>query len=281
MRKRLLIGLITLGLILSSSARAAGDGVVTVEVDSANPPFMYGSANHAIGLYPSIIEAVFALCGTPVAVRAVPWKRAMNDLDYGRAAVGGLYKTRARSRIYDFSAPLFVERIMVVYDKRRPIDFRSLTDLNGKDVGVIAGWSYGDPFDTARQQQRFRVSTDQSDIQTLRKLALGRLDAALVVNEPARALIKAMGLTQLQIAPVPLAENPVYLAFNKTARATALLNDFNTRLQELQGSRLYQILINRAFNGSTTPQTGYFDFPLTDDTQQVAVGQRPSPTFAQ
>lgn len=272
MLKRLLGGLTAFVFILSASARAAGDGVVTVEVDSANPPFMYGSVNHAIGLYPSIIETVFSMCGTPVVLRAVPWKRAMNDLDYGRAAVGGLYKTQERSRRYDFSAPLFVERIMVVYDKRRPVNFRTLADLNGKNVGVIAGWSYGDAFDAARDQGLFRIATDQSDIQTLRKLALGRLDVALVVNEPARALIKAMGLTQLQIAPTPLAENPVYLAFHKKARATALLNDFNARLRELQGSRIYQLLINRAFNGgSGSSQTGYFDFPLTDDGQVMEV----------
>jgi polar amino acid transport system substrate-binding protein len=233
-------------MVLVQPVRASQDDIVVVNVDDANPPFMSGSLNNARGLYPSIIETVFGMMGARVLVQAMPWKRALSSLDQGVAAVGGLYKTSRRSVLYDFSEPLFIERVVVVYNVHHPLVFHSLKDLEGKTVGVITSWSYGDAFDQAHLQGRVHVSASNSDIQNLGKLELGRVDAVLAIDEAARNLIHSGGLGDLAVAPIPLAENPTYLAFNKKLGARRQLDEFNAGLRELKRTRLYQKLIDDA-----------------------------------
>jgi polar amino acid transport system substrate-binding protein len=240
----LLAALVGLAVPEAFSAQSASVSAVVVDVDAAYPPFMSGSVSNARGLYPSIIETVFGMMGTPVYITAKPWKRCMNELDQGTAAVGGLYITRDRLKKYDFSDPLFTENIFVYFNKRKPVVFHSLHDLYGLNVGVRAGWSYGNDFDLARQQNRFAVFEANSDLQNFGKLAAGRLDVVLASPEAVHAQIQDVTLSQIEAASTPLARNAGYLAFNKKSGAAVMLRDFNQMLDELKQSLRYRKIIS-------------------------------------
>lgn len=246
---------LTWGLALSCALAASGwagsaGGVppapVVVNVDAENPPFMYSTSGHPAGLYPDLIREVFAHTSFRVQLKAVPWRRALGDLEAGSAGVGGVYKTRERAARYDYSDPIYVERIVVVYADSQPIRFRSLADLEGRRVGVMSGWSYGEAFDRAVREGRVHASAATSDRQNLGKLVLGRLDAALLVEESALTLVQQAGYRNVRIAAIPLTENPTYLAFNKSAGATALLQAFNRQLRLLKRSPRYGLLVSNA-----------------------------------
>jgi polar amino acid transport system substrate-binding protein len=242
---RCFAALCTLLALQAPPSACAADDVTQIAVDSANPPLMYGSSTSAKGLYPALLDALFGHMGEAVALSAVPWQRAMVLLDEGRAGAGGIYKTAEREKKYDFSEPLFVERVGVYFNVRKPVQFRTLADLSGLRVGVVAGWSYGDEFDRARKAGKFIVEAVPSDIQNIGKVELGRVDIALLVTESATALLAQGQFPSVQRAAALLIETPTYLAFSKRAAKGALLVRLNAALVDMRANGSYNRIVNR------------------------------------
>ncbi|OWY38082.1 hypothetical protein CEK28_14250 [Xenophilus sp. AP218F] len=245
-RRRLLACL----FLFSACCRAQAPDRLIVDLDAGNPPFMYADPRGAAsGLYPRLIAAACRQAGIPLTLRALSWRRALYELRQGGAAVGGIYKTAEREKRYDFSQPLFQERIVLVYPQLKPLVFRRLADLDGLRVGVIAGWSYGDAFDQARSTSKFSAYEADNDSQNLQLLTLGRLDAALGVQEAMQAALRDGRHRGLAIAPTPLAINATFLAVNKNARQQALLPRFNQALDKMRRDGSYQRLVQSFFSG--------------------------------
>lgn len=235
-------------LLLSLAAcsfPAAAESPFLVNFDAANPPFMYGTAQHAEGLYPELIGAVFNQMDKPVGLSAKPWKRAIGELELGLAGVGGIYQTEERLKKYDYSDALFVERIAVYYHRDRPITYAALPDLYGKRVGVLLGWSYGDEFDQARKEGKIVVDEVPSDAQNFDKLARGRLDAVLAIEQVGANLLRMSRNTDILKSPVYLAEKSTHLALHKKMQATPLLADFNRSLREIRKNGTYGRILER------------------------------------
>lgn len=233
-----------LSCLLSAMAACAAPPIL-VNVDEANPPFMYGQHGKAMGIYPALINAAFADMKIPVLVEAKPWKRAFAEIDTGRAGVGGLYKNAERLEKYDYSDQLFVEKLVVYFNANKPIAFGGIEDLRGRRIGVIRGWSYGDDFDRLRRSGAFTAEEVASDQQNFAKLASERLDAVIAISEPGSTL--APRFANIRAATTPLALNPTFLAFSKSANRRALLQQFDQSLKKLQRSGEYQRIIEEEF----------------------------------
>ena len=209
---------------------------VSINVDIGNPPFAYARDGGRIGLgvYPVLLKAVFDRLGVPLKLQAFPWKRALLELDRGIAGVGGIYKNEVRLLKYDYSDPMFVERIAVYYNKNSPIKYNSIEDLYGKRVGVILGWSYGDDFDLARAYDQILVEPVVDVEQNFEKLSRGRIDALLAVVESGDSLLANGRYEDLVMAKTLLLANPAHLAFLKKAKQLPLIERFNKELAEMK-----------------------------------------------
>lgn len=243
--RALLARLCVLASLLAAAAASSAGEAVQVAVDSANAPFMYASGTVARGLYPALLAATYAQIGKPVAVTAVPWPRVVKGIDEGRFGAAGIYRNAERDSRYDFSEPLFVEHIGVYFRAAKPLAFRGLADLHGLRVGVILGWSYGDEFDRARRDGKFTVEEVQTDLQNLRKLELGRIDAVLMVVDSAPSLFAGGRFPGIARAEHLLGERAAYLAFNKQAAMGPALREFNRALAELRASGAYARIVAR------------------------------------
>ncbi|MGC0153353.1 substrate-binding periplasmic protein [Chromobacterium vaccinii] len=251
MRARLLLGSLRLMILLTGLAaptRAADGDALTVAVDAGNPPFMYAGHAGAAGLYPLLIRRVSERAGLRVALQPLAWRRALYQLNQGQAAVGGIYKNSSREKLYDFSQPLFTERIVVIYPRQRPLPFHALADLDRKRVGVMAGWSYGDDFDRARAAGRFSAYDGESDQQNLQRLERGYLDAALGVREAMDAILASGDYPGLAIASEPLVANPTFLALRKQPGNRAVLQRFNQALEAMRQDGSYAALVRGFFS---------------------------------
>jgi len=217
---------------------------VLINVDAENPPFMFGNDGKAAGVYPAVIFAAFSKLGIPVTVEAKPWKRALAEIDEGRAGIGGIYKNDERAQKYDFSEPILTENTAVYFNTSKPIDFKRVSDLKGKRVGVIRGWSYGGEFDAARKAGSVAAEETLSDRINLHKLARGRLDAVLAIEEAGSAVIKAEKLTGIEKSKTFLASNKAHLAFSKGAKQTELLAKFSRTIAGMrQDGSLNEIVV--------------------------------------
>ena len=218
----------------ASLSRCLAADPVLVNVDIGNPPFMYVKEGKAAGIYPAIIAAAFARMGVPVTIEAKPWKRAIAEVEEGKAGIGDFYKNEERIKKYDFSEPILSENFAVFFNKKNPVNFRTLADFDGKKVGVIRGWSYGDAFDAARRNNRFIIYEVSSDSANLGMLHLGRLDVAVAVEESGQEEMAASKLTDIEQSRTYLISNKGHLAFAKTARKTELLANFSKTIATMK-----------------------------------------------
>jgi polar amino acid transport system substrate-binding protein len=230
----------TLLLAALSSFAFSADNLV-VNVDEANSPFMYSKGGKAAGIYPGLIESAFKHMNVPVSVETKPWKRAIQEIDEGQAGVGGIYKNAEREKKYDYSDQIFLEKLVIYFNKAHPVNFKEIGDLKGKKVGVLRGWSYGDDFDNARKANELTAEEVASDDQNFQKLDQGHLDAVVAINESGNALLPKF--KSIGYAANPLSQNPTYLTFAKSANKTAVLKQFDQAIKDMKKSGEFQKIV--------------------------------------
>lgn len=238
---------IVLLAISCSTPASEGSGLV-INFDASNPPLMYAAKQGPAGLYPALISKACERAGIAVTLRAGSWRFALQELRDGRAAAGGIIKTASREKQFDFSQPIFQERVVMAYPAQAP-RYHSLEDLFGKRVGVIAGWSYGDAFDLARKEGKLLAFDSDSDAQNLRQLKLGRLDVVLGIRESLQLVLREGGYQDVTLTQEALVSNLSYLAINKTSPQQALLARFNQALEAMRKDGSYEAIVREVLTG--------------------------------
>ena len=229
------------GIVLPRAAYAGE----TMYVDAYNPPFMYKKNNDATGIYPALVRAVFSELDEEVAVRAVPWKRAITYLNRGEGGVGGIYKTKPRLEKYDYTDEIFSEKVMVYVPKSKAFAFSSVYDLAGKRLGIIRAWSYGEKFDEAREKGLFKIEERHDDASNFNKLVVGHLDALLAIKESAELIITKKRLSdKVEVLVTPLVTNSTYIAFSKKSDKRALIQRINRTIRAMHRDGSYDKVLN-------------------------------------
>lgn len=236
-------GILAFFLFFSVRPVWALEDPVSINVDADNAPFMYSRGGKAAGLYPVLLASAFSRLNATVSIEPKPWLRALREIDLSLAGVGGIYKTDERVAKYDYSDPLFAETIVVYYVATHPIAFSSIEDLYGKRVGVIRGWSYGKAFDDARRDRKLIVEEVNGDRANFLKLAAGRLDALLAIDEAAKSVLADGKFLEIRQAEKPLIVNQAYLAFNQTQGKRTLLERFNGVLRAMRDDGSYDAIV--------------------------------------
>ncbi len=218
-----------------------------IAVDSGNAPFMYEKDHQAAGLYPLLMQEAFKQMGVAATIKAYPWKRALDMGSKGQVGIGGIYKTEQRLQTFDYSAPLFSEKLLIYVKKGNSFEFNKIDDLKGKTLGVLSGWSYGDAFDQAKAQGLFKTEEVSTDSTNFEKLLLGRLDGVVAIELTAQQIIREKQYAdQIEALTTPLATNDTYLVFAKSAQQTALLEKFNVTLEGMRQDGTYDALVEQS-----------------------------------
>jgi len=215
---------------------------IPIAVDDANPPFMYKAEDgSAKGLYPFLLKTLFQRIKQPIRIYPLPWKRVLHSGKNGLVGIGGIYKTLERLKIFDYSDVLFEEKLYIYVQKGKSFAFKDMTDLRNKTIGIIRGWSYGDVFDHARQEQLFQVQENMSDKPNFGMLMMERIDCVLAIDLSAQRIILQNGYqNQIESIEPPLIVNPTYLVFAKKMNKKKLIEQFNATLQVMKQNKSYQ-----------------------------------------
>jgi polar amino acid transport system substrate-binding protein len=242
MLKRRWLGLLSIILLGYCAAACAKEEVC---VDTSVPPLMYEADGRAVGIYPALLAEISKRSGVELNVVAVPWKRALAELDAGRAGNGALYKNSDRLTKYDFSNKLFDEIQIVYVRSGHAFPFKGVESLKGKTVGVIRGWSYGDAFDAAVKDGSIKAEGVDSDEQNFKKMLIGRIDAMIAIKETAAAAIAA-GAYKDKVTALspPLSVSSAYIAFAKSAHKTDIIAKLNKAIQAIRDDGSFDLIIN-------------------------------------
>jgi polar amino acid transport system substrate-binding protein len=219
-----------------------------IAIDHANPPFMYQRDGQPKGLYPVLVQGVFKHAGIAVSIQAMPWKRALMKAENAQSGIAGIYKTAQRAEIFDYSQPIFEEKLIVYVRQDKAFQFTQVSDLYGKRVGVIRGWSYTEALDEAIKSGSIAASENVSDEANFKKLASGRLDAVIAIELSGQQIIQQLQLANMLALQPALSINPTYLIFAKKAQQQALLQRFDQSLAEMAADGSLAELVQQAIS---------------------------------
>lgn len=203
------------------------------------------------GIYPVLLTAIFERMSVDVEIIALPWKRALLMGKNGHVGIGGIYQTAERLKVFDYSIPLYTECVMLFVRKQYDFTVTDLTDLKGKTIGGLLGWSYGDALDQARKKGQLLVDEVQNDEANFKKLISGRLDGVLALDLSGKLIIRQEGYQdQIVVVDKPVAVNDTHLVFAKKSSKNHLLQQFNAALKSMREDGTYEQVIQHYLSQS-------------------------------
>ena len=207
---------VVLSLVLIAGLPVQASEVITLGAEDAWYPYSGIVDKEARGFTVDLVEAAFAAVGVKTRFVPLPYARCTQEAKRGQLL--GCFNT-ARSAIVeaDFlwhKKPMFFAKVQI-YSRTGTQRNASINDLTGKRVAVTNGYEYGDAFDSSTKVTR---DVSPNDVSSLRKLALGRVDYALVFDRVGSMLIKQhAGELAGKVGPAgDLEKLALYIAFSKT-----------------------------------------------------------------
>ena len=215
------------------------------------PP--YTSANlPGGGVLTRLVSAAFMHEGIDVHYAYFPWKRAYA---YGKGSAWdgsvGWAPTEERRADYLFSDPVLFVDSALFHRRGLAFDWKTIDDLRRWRLGAGAGYSYGEPWDSAVASGRLVIEEAADDVTNLLKLLHGRIDAMAMQVDVAETLmrlqLKPLEAAQITRHPRLLARGPVCLALSRQLPGAAeLLARFNRGLQRLRQRGAYAAIVAEA-----------------------------------
>ena len=181
-----------------------------------------------------------------------------------------------RQEKYLFSQPYLYNQLVLVGRKGSDVTATSFNDLNGKKIGVVDNYDYGD-FD---KNQDLVIISDVSNQKNLENLLSDKIDYMLVDALLIQYMLKYQlnDVTQhLAIGQKPLLVKSLHLALNKNVEnAEEILNQFDEKIDEMMadesfnrilelnwvkadvdGDRKMEMVLGSNMAGSSAPQNIY------------------------
>jgi polar amino acid transport system substrate-binding protein len=262
-------------------------------VSTAWPPFTNAPGQPRFAL--DLVEAALQRFGVAAKTTIVPptqFTPSLLGTQYDGSAAA--WRDAERERALIFSDPYLENRLVLVGRHGADVSAKTLSDIKGKRVAIVEGYSYGETIDATGPTFVRSRSEEDSLAQLLKSAVDYTLMDALVVhyivsNYPEESNAK------LQIGSATLVRRELYLAIaRRRADAESIVSRFNAQLRRMIADRTYHRLLHVDWikadvdgdgipeyvpiddhPGPSEPQHVYtlFSTPLTDaKTQEVKSG---------
>ncbi|MBC8086541.1 MAG: ABC transporter substrate-binding protein [Phycisphaerae bacterium] len=172
------------------------------------------------GFANDVVIAAFRAAHVPIRLTVVPYARCKQlVLEGAVVACASMSRDRTSSSMVRFpSVPLFVCYTELLENSAKPLNSTKLSALaRGTRVGVVLGYEYPAALDTALRAGNISVERAPSELILMRKLAAGRVDAALMNLNDIKSLAyisAATGLTAKMLSRGRVGTLESYLGFS-------------------------------------------------------------------
>lgn len=216
--------------------------IIRVGGNSDYPPYELLDKNGLpAGFTVDLLRAIAEVMGMKVEIKLGEWAQRHDDLKNGRIDMTlGMNYSEERDKIFDFTSPHTIVQQAIFARRDAPV-VRTLEELRGKKVILHRN---------GIMHERLRKLGFEKDLifadtpaGTLRKLASGEGDYALVALLPGMYIIRENKLTNL----APVARNVASFKFSFAVRDgdTELLSRLNEGLAILKKTGQYQIIYDK------------------------------------
>jgi polar amino acid transport system substrate-binding protein len=213
------------------------------------PPYEYEEDGQARGMVVEIVREAFRRAGRPVQVEVMPWARALQETQAGRA--DGLFaavKTPERERQLAYTQEPLVPLVVSLFVRQgAAVRYEGpLAPLAGLRFGVVNRFSNGALFDGAVAAGTLpHVEVANSTESNIRKLLAGRIDVMVNNRYGARYHLRRLGLQgQVQELPMPVDASPSYLALSRLRDDAALRAAFDKALAAMKADGSFQRIVD-------------------------------------
>lgn len=215
-------------------------------------PKYYEEDGEAKGIVVDISRHCLDAMKIPYQIRLAPWARAYRQAERAEGAVIGLSASQERLELFDFSDPIFTERIMLLVKMDRKFTYERIEDLKGRLIGVTTGTSYGTAYDEAVANGTLTIVGFNSIQSGLAMLQRERVDAILIGSS-----VNIEGLVErseelrgsvFTTLPVPFKTDSKHMGIAKSLKMGWFLDSFNQCLGRGQADGTFESIVYRYTN---------------------------------
>jgi polar amino acid transport system substrate-binding protein len=212
-------------------------------VSTAWPPFTNppGQPRFALDLVEEALRRVKLSTDTTI-VSAPDFTTALLSGKFDGSAAA--WKDPERERVLMFSQPYLENRLVLVGRRGADVSAKVLSDVAGKRVAIVEGYSYGDRIDLAGPA--FVRARSEED--SLAKLLSGDVEYTLMDDLVVQYIVSNYpkeSEARLQIGSAPLVRRELYLAIRRTRTdVESIIARFNAQLRGMIADRTYHRLLH-------------------------------------
>jgi polar amino acid transport system substrate-binding protein len=238
-----MIRLILCTIVLLSSISIQAEKITAV--GDPWPPFL--DPNQASnGIIYEIASAAYATQGYELEMNFAPWARAVAGVkNASYDLLLGTWLTEERTKFLMFSDPYLNNSLKFIKKKGSSFDYSGLESLNGKSIGVVRGYGYGDEFLNANN---FKRPEAKNFIGNIRKLTAGRIDLTLEDEIVAKAIIAKEQpdlLDKIEFSTTDYSTNALHVTSGlANAKHKEFIEAFNKGLAEIKKNGVYDKILN-------------------------------------
>ncbi len=191
-----------------------------------------------------MLREIFASQQQEVHFEFLPWPRALLQAKEGEAvAIVTIWHSAERAKYLNYPTPLYSNKVMLYHNKQRPVVFTQLDQLPATKLrlGMVRGYSYPEVI----EQLPFDKVEVNTDLESLKMLALGRVDLVVCEQQVAEYILKTelASYSTIETTGAPVEERPMYIAFSKAHPQSALLQQkYEKGLLDLKQQHRLEVL---------------------------------------
>ncbi|WBA19279.1 substrate-binding periplasmic protein [Salinivibrio kushneri] len=239
MQKLVIVSLAILLLVPSTMART-----LTAAQDPW-PPFVTTDPDRP-GIAIELVKAAMATQGYEVDFKNMPWARALDAVRNGSIdLLPATWHTDARTQHLRYSNPYMSNQLAFIKRVDDNFQFSDLNDLEGKVVGVVRGYGYGDAFLNATH---FDKPAANNLATNLKKLLASRIALTLEDKIVAQSVMQEEGIDSHQFAftDQALSTNPLYVTSGKANPDSQMfINAYNKGLETIKANGTFEKILKK------------------------------------
>ncbi|MBL1375776.1 transporter substrate-binding domain-containing protein [Zobellella iuensis] len=207
------------------------------------PPFV--TDDQAMpGVSVEILAAALKTQGMEVDFKIMPWSRALEETSKGRLdLLPATWFTQERTEYLVYSESYLENELSFIKRADDGFEFTDISSLNGKSVGVVRGYGYGDEFLSAAN---FNKPEANDLVSNLKKLMAQRIDLTLEDKLVALSSMKEAGLESQDFAfsSTALSTNPLHVTSGKAnPNSTLYIEAYNRGLAEIKSNGTFDAIL--------------------------------------
>lgn len=243
--KHLTTGLAVLSLLLLLPCSVQAEDFRIMRHPGAFPPYYFEESDPRTGIVKDIFAALTQETGDTAQYVVAPFKRAIFMFESGEIDIEPMANPDWRKSPYvdgEYSIPYTTSEEVLLFRSGREFRFKGPDDLQGKTVGVVAGYEYP-AFTSHFSEGTIRPHFLKNEDELIKLLLAGRIDQAFMNKKFAQYQIKTRRLGDELVVGDVFSSKDIMIRFHPSRKAA--IPRFNKAIRKLKGNGTIDRILNK------------------------------------